>query len=57
MPTALRLLILEDDPFDVELEVATLEEAGYVCQWECVETRAEFLACLDAPNYDVILAD
>jgi two-component system cell cycle sensor histidine kinase/response regulator CckA len=57
MPTALRLLVLEDDPFDVELEVATLEKAGYVCQWERVETRVEFLACLDAPNYDVILAD
>jgi two-component system cell cycle sensor histidine kinase/response regulator CckA len=57
MSTALRLLILEDDAFDAELEVATLEDAGYVCQWERVETRAEFLACLDAPDYDVILAD
>jgi two-component system cell cycle sensor histidine kinase/response regulator CckA len=57
MATALRLLILEDDAFDAELEVATLEDAGYVCRWERVETRAEFLACLDAPDYDVILAD
>jgi two-component system cell cycle sensor histidine kinase/response regulator CckA len=57
MATALRLLILEDDAFDAELEVATLGEAGYVCRWERVETRAEFLACLDAPDYDVILAD
>jgi two-component system cell cycle sensor histidine kinase/response regulator CckA len=57
MATALRLLILEDDAFDAELEVATLEDAGYVCRWERVETRAEFLACLDVPDYDVILAD
>jgi two-component system cell cycle sensor histidine kinase/response regulator CckA len=57
MATALRLLILEDDVFDAELEIATLEDAGYVCRWERVETRAEFLACLDAPDYDVILAD
>ncbi|MBN1976124.1 MAG: PAS domain S-box protein, partial [Anaerolineae bacterium] len=57
MSTALRLLILEDDPLDAELEVATLEKAGYVCQWERVETRAEFLACLDAPDYDAILVD
>jgi two-component system cell cycle sensor histidine kinase/response regulator CckA len=57
MSTALRLLILEDDPLDAELEVAMLEEAGYVCQWERVETRAEFLACLDASNCDIILAD
>jgi signal transduction histidine kinase len=57
MPDALRLLILEDDPLDVELEIATLEEVGYVCQWERVETRAEFLARLDVPHYDIILAD
>jgi len=37
--------------------IATLEEAGYVCRWQRVETRAEFLACLDAPDYDLILAD
>ncbi len=57
MSTALHLLILEDEPLDAELEIATLEEAGYACQWERVETRAEFLACLDTPNYDIILAD
>jgi len=57
MSNALRLLILEDEPLDAELEVAKLEEAGYACQWERVETRAEFLACLDTPNYDAILAD
>ena len=57
MPPALRLLILEDDPFDTELVVATLEEAGFECQWDRIETRAEFLACLQAPTYDLILAD
>ncbi|MBN1810674.1 MAG: response regulator [Anaerolineae bacterium] len=57
MSTTIRLLILEDEPLDVELEVATLEEAGYACQWKRVETQAEFLACLDTPDYDIILAD
>ncbi|MCI0530258.1 MAG: response regulator, partial [Nitrospira sp.] len=57
MPTLLRILILEDEPSDVELEIAVLAEAGYTCQWERVETRAEFLACLDTSDYDVILAD
>jgi signal transduction histidine kinase/DNA-binding response OmpR family regulator len=57
MLPVLRLLILEDDPHDAEFEVATLEEAGYACQWERVETQAEFLARLDVPDYDVILAD
>ena len=57
MSTVLRLLILEDDPYDAELEIATLEEAGFTCQWERVETQAEFLASLDTPDYDLILAD
>jgi DNA-binding NtrC family response regulator len=57
MSTALRLLILEDDAYDTELAVAVLKEAGYDCQWERVETQAEFLARLDAPDYDLILAD
>jgi signal transduction histidine kinase/DNA-binding response OmpR family regulator len=57
MSPVLRLLILENDPHDAEFEVATLEEAGYACQWERVETQAEFLARLDVPDYDVILAD
>ncbi len=32
--TTLRLLLLEDDPLDAELEVAALESAGYTCTWE-----------------------
>lgn len=55
--STVRLLILEDDPYDAELEIAALGEAGYVCQWERVETQAEFLARLNAPDYDLILAD
>ncbi|MEE8390126.1 MAG: PAS domain-containing protein [Anaerolineae bacterium] len=59
MSTVLCLLIVEDNPYDAELQVATLEEAGYVCQWERVETRAEFLTRLAprVPGYDLILAD
>ena len=57
MPTTLRLLILEDEPNDVELEIAAIEEAGYSCQWERVETREDFLARLDAADYDLILSD
>lgn len=57
MAARLRLLILEDEPNDAELEVAELEAAGYDCQWEQVETRADFIARLDAPEYDLILSD
>ncbi len=55
--TTLRLLLLEDEPNDAELNIATLEEAGYNCQWERVDTREDFLACLESPNYDLILSD
>jgi two-component system, cell cycle sensor histidine kinase and response regulator CckA len=57
MSTTLHLLILEDSSYDAELEIAELEEAGYLCEWERVETRADFLACLETPDYDLILAD
>ncbi len=57
MSTKLRLLILEDDPYDADLAVAVLEESGYQCRWKRIETRAGFLECLDAPDYDLILAD
>ena len=32
MATRLRLLIIEDNPYDAELEMATLETAGYTCE-------------------------
>ncbi len=57
MSTALRILVLEDDPYDAELEIATLEEAGYSTQWERVETRAAFLWHLETYNYNLVLAD
>ncbi len=33
MPTPLKLLILEDNAFDAELEVGQLQAAGYDCDW------------------------
>lgn len=53
----LNLLILEDEPHDAELVINTLEEAGYICRWDRVETREEFTACLDTGEYDLILSD
>lgn len=53
----LKILHLEDDPLDTELALATLEEAGYQCEVERIQTREDFLACLDEPNYNIILAD
>lgn len=56
-PIPLRLLVLEDVPNDAELAITELEEAGYTCDWKRVETREEFLAELDVPEYDIILSD
>src|SRR5881394_465383 len=57
MPTPLKLLILEDNAFDAELEVGKLQAAGYDCDWKQVQTREEFEACLDRPEFELILAD
>ncbi|MCP4421429.1 MAG: response regulator [Chloroflexi bacterium] len=57
MPESLHLLILEDEQFDAELIIVTLEEAGYSCQWERVDTQEAFLQHLNNPKYDLILAD
>jgi signal transduction histidine kinase len=53
----LRILFLDDDPNDVELEVRTLERAGYACTWERVDDRTAFLAKLDGLDVDIVLAD
>src|SRR6266704_771974 len=57
MPTPLKLLILEDNAFDAELEVGQLQAAGYDCDWLRVQTREDFVACLDRPDFELILAD
>lgn len=57
MGDELRLLILEDTPHDAELIIAVLEDAGYVCRWDRVETREDFLKRLDRPDFDIVLCD
>ena len=57
MKTHLKLLLLEDDPLDAELNINALEEEGYECEWERVQMKDEFIAALEKPNYDIILID
>lgn len=57
MPTKLNLLIVEDDPNDAELAIAELENNGFQCTWDRVETKDAFLTCLDEKPYDLILSD
>lgn len=56
-PIKLRLLVLEDEANDAELEIAELEQAGFDCDWKRVETREHFLASLESPDFDIILSD
>lgn len=51
------VLLLDDDPFDVELILANLSEGGFECRTEHVQTREEFCAALDKKCFDIILAD
>jgi PAS domain S-box-containing protein len=57
MKPLIRILHLEDDPADVELVQAKLEEAGLSIQITRVETRGEFDEALRQDKYDIILAD
>jgi PAS domain S-box-containing protein len=52
----LRLLILEDNPDDAELEVKELEREGFILNWKRVDTEPAFRKAL-SENPDVILAD
>ena len=56
MPTAIRVLILEDRPDDAELMVDQLRRGGFDPFWQRVETEADYLGGL-AWGPSVILAD
>jgi PAS domain S-box-containing protein len=52
----LRVLLLEDHPYDAELTIDQLVQAGYAPEWHRVDTEREYLAYLE-PTLDIILAD
>jgi two-component system sensor histidine kinase UhpB len=53
----IRLLILEDNPMDLELTLATLERGGLPLESRHVSTREEFEAAFAEGGWDLILAD
>jgi two-component system cell cycle sensor histidine kinase/response regulator CckA len=57
MERPIRILHLEDDPADMELAQAKIEEAGLACQVTLAQTRDEYRNALQRGGYDVILAD
>jgi signal transduction histidine kinase/GAF domain-containing protein/CheY-like chemotaxis protein len=57
LKSPLRVLLLEDDPGDAALIQELLETDGFACEANRVQTRAEFVAALENPEIDLILAD
>ena len=55
--SALRILMLEDDPKDAELVRGLLEAGHFVCDFILTQTRVEFLSALENDGIDLILAD
>ena len=53
----LRVLILEDNPRDVELCIQELNKAGFELQADAVDTEEAFAAKLQSGIYDLILSD
>ena len=56
LPTAIRLLIVEDTPADAELMVLHLLKEGFQPDWKRVQSEGEYLAAL-AENPDLVLSD
>jgi PAS domain S-box-containing protein len=53
----LRVLLVEDDPADAELQMRALKTAGLSCSYERVDNERDLRAHLDSGSYDVILSD
>ena len=53
----LRVLLVEDNPADVELELLTLRKDGFDVSGDVVQSAEEFTARIRTTHYDLILAD
>ena len=53
----LRVLLVEDDPADIELVLLALRKAGFDVSNDVVQTVEEFRSRIQTTGYDVILAD
>ena len=57
MGKELQIVIIEDDPADAERLIRELERQGFAFQGRRIQTRDEFLGCLEAQLPDLILSD
>lgn len=55
--SVLKILCLEDTPFDAELIMNKLVHEGYVMQFDVVSTKQDFIDCINSSNFDLILSD
>jgi signal transduction histidine kinase len=55
--TKLRVLLVEDNPSDVELVLLTLRKDGFDVSGDVAQTAEEFTSRIQTTSYDVILAD
>src|SRR6202453_2279563 len=53
----LRVLLVEDNPADVELELLTLRRDGFDVSGDVAQTAEDFTAQIRSASYDLILAD
>src|SRR6266568_1943829 len=53
----LRILLIEDNPSDAELELAELRREGFEVSSDLAQTRDEVSERLSKHSYDVVLAD
>jgi len=53
----LRVLLVEDEPADVELAMRALRQAGFAATGDVTQTPEEFTELVRKNSYDVILAD
>ncbi|HYX70438.1 MAG TPA: PAS domain S-box protein [Terriglobales bacterium] len=56
-PRPLRVLFIEDNPADVELEIHELTKGGFRVSSDTVQTPEELFEKLSAGSYDVVLSD
>jgi PAS domain S-box-containing protein len=53
----LSVLIIEDNPFDAELNALALKKMGYSLRYECIETAGEMIEAIARQPWDLILSD
>jgi PAS domain S-box-containing protein len=57
MAVPLRLLVVDDNALDAELECAALRDGGFEPSFHLVATREDYLQALDENDFDLVLSD